>query len=111
MSSAGTSRRDDPVSSPHSPPGAALPADAHRPAEEVDVLHPQSARLADPQPRADPAGSLEPAYAVGGDTVDDAFDDRVLHVAVFDAVGHGLEAATMATVVITAHRHGRPSCG
>jgi hypothetical protein len=33
--------------------GAALLADAHRPAEEVDVLHPQSACLADPQPQAD----------------------------------------------------------
>ncbi len=33
--------------------GAALLADAHRPAEEVDVLHPQSAHLADPQTQAD----------------------------------------------------------
>ena len=58
-------------------------------------------------PVVDLAGILEPAYEVGGDSFDYAFNDPVLHVAVFDAMGHGLEAATMATVVIAAYRHAR----
>lgn len=55
------------------------------------------------------AGILEPAYDVGGDSFDYALDDHVLHLAVFDAMGHGLEAAIMATVVVAAYRHGRRS--
>jgi hypothetical protein len=55
------------------------------------------------------AGILEPAYDVGGDSFDYALDEHVLHVAVFDAMGHGLEAAIMATVVVAAYRHGRRS--
>jgi hypothetical protein len=58
-------------------------------------------------PVVDLAGILEPAYEVGGDSFDYAFNDPVLHVAVFGAMGHGLEAATMATVVIAAYRHAR----
>nr|WP_245743475.1 PP2C family protein-serine/threonine phosphatase [Geodermatophilus poikilotrophus] len=58
-------------------------------------------------PVVDLAGVLEPAYEVGGDSFDYAFNEHVLHVAVFDAMGHGLEAATMATVIIAAYRHGR----
>ncbi|MCA1656897.1 MAG: serine/threonine-protein phosphatase [Actinobacteria bacterium] len=58
-------------------------------------------------PDVDLGGILEPAYEVGGDSFDFAFNDHVLHVAVFDAMGHGLEAATMATVIIAAYRHGR----
>jgi hypothetical protein len=58
-------------------------------------------------PVLDLAGVLEPAYEVGGDSFDYAFNEHVLHVAVFDAMGHGLEAATMATVIIAAYRHGR----
>lgn len=53
------------------------------------------------------AGALEPAYEVGGDSFDYALDDQTLHVAVFDAMGHGVEAATMATLMIAAYRHGR----
>ena len=55
------------------------------------------------------AGILEPAYDVGGDSFDYALDEHVLHLAVFDAMGHGLEAAIMATVVVAAYRHGRRS--
>lgn len=33
----------------------------------------------------------------------------MLHLAVFDAMGHGLEAATMATIVVATYRHGRRS--
>lgn len=53
------------------------------------------------------AGALEPAYDVGGDSFDYALDDHTLHLAVFDAMGHGVEAATMATLLIAAYRHGR----
>ncbi|MBN1093039.1 serine/threonine-protein phosphatase [Blastococcus sp. TML/M2B] len=53
------------------------------------------------------AGALEPAYDVGGDSFDYALDERTLHLAVFDAMGHGVEAATMATLLIAAYRHGR----
>ena len=53
------------------------------------------------------SGILEPAYEVGGDSFDYALDEHVLHLAVFDAMGHGLGSATMATVVLAAYRHGR----
>jgi hypothetical protein len=58
-------------------------------------------------PDVDLSGILEPAYEVGGDSFDYALDEHVLHLAVFDAMGHGLEAATMATVLLAAYRHGR----
>ncbi|RBY91117.1 PP2C family protein-serine/threonine phosphatase [Blastococcus sp. TF02A-30] len=58
-------------------------------------------------PELDLAGILEPAYEVGGDCFDYAYDHHTLHLAVFDAMGHGLEAATMSTVVTAAYRHGR----
>ncbi|MFJ7777227.1 PP2C family protein-serine/threonine phosphatase [Streptomyces yangpuensis] len=53
------------------------------------------------------AGVLEPAYAVAGDSFDYALNGDVLHLAIVDAIGHGLDAATMATVAIGAYRHAR----
>lgn len=53
------------------------------------------------------AGMLEPAYQVGGDSFDYALNEPVLHLAIFDALGHGLEAASMATVAVGAYRHAR----
>jgi serine phosphatase RsbU (regulator of sigma subunit) len=53
------------------------------------------------------AGILEPAYEVGGDSFDYALNGRTLHLAIIDAMGHGLPAATMATVAIGAYRHAR----
>ncbi|MGY1843743.1 PP2C family protein-serine/threonine phosphatase [Modestobacter sp. SYSU DS0875] len=58
-------------------------------------------------PDIDLAGVLEPAYEVGGDAFDYALNEHLLQLAVVDAMGHGLDAATMATVVVGAHRHGR----
>ncbi|AUG76875.1 phosphatase [Kitasatospora sp. MMS16-BH015] len=58
-------------------------------------------------PRVAVAGILEPAYQVAGDSFDYALNDDVLHVATIDAMGHGLDAATMATVAIGAYRHAR----
>jgi hypothetical protein len=53
------------------------------------------------------AGMLEPAYDNGGDALDYAVDDGVLHLAVFDAMGHGLAAAGVAAFAIAAYRHSR----
>ncbi|MGW0772943.1 PP2C family protein-serine/threonine phosphatase [Streptomyces sp. NPDC002835] len=58
-------------------------------------------------PQVAVAGILEPAYNVAGDSFDYALNDDILHVAVLDAMGHGLNAATMATVAIGAYRHSR----
>ena len=53
------------------------------------------------------AGLLEPAYEVGGDCFDYALNEDVLDVAVFDAMGHGLSSAILASLLIGAYRHGR----
>lgn len=58
-------------------------------------------------PQAAVAGILEPAYDVAGDSFDYALNDDILHMAIVDAMGHGLDAATMATVAIGAYRHAR----
>jgi serine phosphatase RsbU (regulator of sigma subunit) len=53
------------------------------------------------------AGIVEPAYAVGGDAFDYAMNGDVLHLGIFDAMGHGLRAATMCAVLVGAYRHAR----
>jgi serine phosphatase RsbU (regulator of sigma subunit) len=53
------------------------------------------------------AGILEPAYDVAGDSFDYAINGNVLHLAVIDAMGHGLNAAMLATLGIGAYRHAR----
>ena len=53
------------------------------------------------------AGMLEPCCDMGGDALDNALNGDVLHLAVFDAMGHGLAAAGVAAFVLSAHRHGR----
>ncbi|MGW3568312.1 PP2C family protein-serine/threonine phosphatase [Streptomyces sp. NPDC000941] len=58
-------------------------------------------------PQVAVAGILEPAYDVAGDSFDYALNDNILHVAVIDAMGHGLDAAVLATVAIGAYRHAR----
>ena len=58
-------------------------------------------------PQVAVAGALEPAYDVAGDSFDYALNDDVLHVAMIDAMGHGLSAAVMATLAIGAYRHAR----
>ncbi len=50
---------------------------------------------------------LEPCYDIGGDAFDYALDAGVLRVAVFDAMGHGLPAAGMASLALSAYRHSR----
>ncbi|KUJ67770.1 phosphatase [Streptomyces albus subsp. albus] len=63
--------------------------------------------LAMSMPRVAVAGVLEPAYDVAGDSFDYALNEDALHLAMIDAMGHGLDAATMATVTIGAYRHAR----
>ncbi|GAA5703450.1 phosphatase [Streptomyces avermitilis] len=58
-------------------------------------------------PQVAVAGILEPAYSVAGDSFDYALNEDILHVAMVDAMGHGLDAATMATVAVGAYRHAR----
>ena len=53
------------------------------------------------------AGSLEPCYAVGGDSFDYAVNDSTAHLAVFDAMGHGLAAAGTAALTVSAYRNAR----
>lgn len=53
------------------------------------------------------AAMLEPAYEVAGDSFDYAVEADVAHVAIFDAMGHGLEAARIADLATAAYRHGR----
>jgi hypothetical protein len=58
------------------------------------------------------AGMLEPCYDNGGDALDYAVNDGVLHVGVFDAMGHGLPAAGVAAFALSAYRHSRRAgCG
>jgi hypothetical protein len=58
-------------------------------------------------PQVEVSGILEPAYSVAGDSLDYALNDDMLHMAVIDAMGHGLDAAVMATVAVGAYRHAR----
>jgi serine phosphatase RsbU (regulator of sigma subunit) len=53
------------------------------------------------------AGSLEPAYEIGGDSFDYAADPEHLTLVFTDAMGRGLQAALMGTLAITAMRNTR----
>jgi serine phosphatase RsbU (regulator of sigma subunit) len=53
------------------------------------------------------AALMEPCYDVGGDVYDYAINHGVLHFALFDAMGHGLAAAGLATFALSAYRHSR----
>ncbi len=53
---------------------------------------------------------LEPCYDVGGDAFDYAVNGHVLHTAIFDAVGHGIEACALTSLTVSAYRNAR-RCG
>jgi serine phosphatase RsbU (regulator of sigma subunit) len=53
------------------------------------------------------AALLEPAYEVGGDCFDYAYNGGRLDFAIFDMVGHGLRSAVLAALVVGAYRHSR----
>jgi hypothetical protein len=58
-------------------------------------------------PQVSVAGIMEPAYNVAGDSLDYALNDDILHLAIIDAMGHGLNASVLATVAVGAYRHAR----
>ena len=68
-----------------------------------DLLPPLTVRCA----RALVCGRLEPAYQIAGDAFDYAINDRHLDAAIFDGMGHGVEATMMTTLAIGAYRHAR----
>lgn len=53
------------------------------------------------------SGILEPAYSIGGDSFDYAFDAKGAQFAIFDAVGHGMEAVLLSVAVVNAVRNAR----
>ena len=53
------------------------------------------------------AGWLEPSGDVGGDTFDFSVDRDTLHLSMTDAMGHTLNAAVLATVLVGALRNAR----
>ena len=53
------------------------------------------------------AAALEPAYEVAGDAFDYAINGDELHLAVFDGMGHGLEASRLTNLTLAAYRHAR----
>ncbi len=55
------------------------------------------------------AGWLEPAGQVGGDTFDFSLDRNTLHISMTDAMGHSVDSALLATLVVGALRNTRRS--
>ena len=53
------------------------------------------------------AGWLEPAHDAGGDTFDYSLDREYLYASITDAMGHGMEAALLATVAVGSLRNSR----
>jgi serine phosphatase RsbU (regulator of sigma subunit) len=53
------------------------------------------------------AGWLEPAGEVGGDTFDFSLDRHTLHLSITDAMGHSVESALLATLVVGSLRNTR----
>ena len=52
---------------------------------------------------------LEPCYDVGGDAFDYAANGDILHVALFDTVGHGIGASGLTTLTLNTYRNARRS--
>lgn len=55
------------------------------------------------------SGILEPAYNIGGDSFDYAFNAERLEFAIVDAIGHGLSAVLMSAAAINSVRNSRRS--
>lgn len=53
------------------------------------------------------AGLVEPAYEVGGDAFDYAYNRGVLDIALFDTIGHGVGSATLSALAVGAYRQSR----
>ncbi len=57
------------------------------------------------------AAAVEPAYEVGGDAFDFAVDAGTVRFAIFDAMGHGLQASLLCVTAVSAYRNTRRSGG
>ncbi|MFG2832041.1 PP2C family protein-serine/threonine phosphatase [Streptomyces sp. NPDC048434] len=57
------------------------------------------------------AGALEPAADIGGDTFDYTLDRDALYLSLTDAMGHDVQAALLATMVVGALRNARRAGG
>ncbi|MGW1763667.1 PP2C family protein-serine/threonine phosphatase [Streptomyces sp. NPDC002073] len=53
------------------------------------------------------AGALVPASDIAGDTYDYSLDSDTLHLSITDAMGHDVDAALMATLLVSASRGAR----
>jgi hypothetical protein len=53
------------------------------------------------------SGVVEPAYEVGGDAFDYALADSVMHLGIFDAMGHDVTAGLTANLAVAAGRNAR----
>ncbi|MFD0229938.1 PP2C family protein-serine/threonine phosphatase [Streptomyces decoyicus] len=53
------------------------------------------------------AGAMEPSADIGGDTFDYTLDRHALHLSLTDAMGHDVQAALLATMVVGALRNAR----
>ena len=53
------------------------------------------------------SGLVEPAYEVGGDAFDYAYNRGSLDLALFDTMGHGVGSATLAALAVGAYRQSR----
>lgn len=58
-------------------------------------------------PTVSVAGGLEPAYEVGGDSLDYAVETGVTRFAVLDGMGHGIVSAQLISLAIAAYRNAR----
>jgi len=58
-------------------------------------------------PRVAVAAALAPATEVAGDSFDYALNGETAHVAIIDAMGHGLEATLLSAVAVSALRNAR----
>jgi serine phosphatase RsbU (regulator of sigma subunit) len=53
------------------------------------------------------SGILEPAYSIGGDSFDFAFNPKAVEFAIVDAVGHGMASVLMSAAAINSLRNAR----
>ncbi|MGW1787718.1 SpoIIE family protein phosphatase [Streptomyces tubercidicus] len=53
------------------------------------------------------AGAMEPTADIGGDTFDCTLDRHALHLSLTDTMGHDVQAALLATMVVGALRNAR----
>jgi serine phosphatase RsbU (regulator of sigma subunit) len=58
-------------------------------------------------PHVSVAAALEPAHEVSGDAFDYALNGDVLHVGIFDGMGHELESSLWTDLTVMAYRHAR----